>query len=108
MTSTATEPDLAHGGLAAVIGPVSLLGVALGFAAVPFVMILGLISGAIAVVYGTVGLAKGERRSRGRCLVEQVVVVGEGELLAGRVGVTRLVVHRLPPGTALGEGWVRA
>ncbi|MFH9802096.1 hypothetical protein ACH4M0_07615 [Streptomyces albidoflavus] len=69
MTSTATEPDLAHGGLTAVTGPVSLLGVALGFAAVPFVMILGLIGGAIAVVYGTVGLAKGERRSRGRCLV---------------------------------------
>ena len=44
MTSTATRPDLTHGALAAVIGPVSLLGVA-------------------------VGLAKGERRSRGRCLL---------------------------------------
>ncbi|MGG7611657.1 hypothetical protein ACQ5JZ_20020 [Streptomyces sp. ZG43] len=48
MTSTATRPDLTHGLPAAVIGPVSLLGVALGFAAVPFVMILGLIGGAIA------------------------------------------------------------
>ena len=69
MTGTATRPDLTHGGLAAVIGPVSLLGVALGFAAVPFVMILGLIGGAIAAVYGAVGLAKGERRARGRCLL---------------------------------------
>ncbi|MFI8907164.1 hypothetical protein ACWEJQ_17550 [Streptomyces albidoflavus] len=41
MTGTATRSDLTHGGLAAVIGPVSLLGVA------------------IAAVYGAVGLAKG-------------------------------------------------
>lgn len=59
MTGTANKPDLTHGALAAVIGPVSLLGVALGFAAVPFVMILGLIGGAVATVYGAVGLAKG-------------------------------------------------
>ncbi|MEU2313373.1 hypothetical protein [Streptomyces albidoflavus] len=68
MTGIANKPDLTHGALAAVIGPVSLLGVALGFAAVPFVMILGLIGGAVATVYGAVGLAKGER-ARGRCLV---------------------------------------
>ncbi|WP_251681354.1 hypothetical protein, partial [Streptomyces sp. G11C] len=68
MTSTATRPDLTHGLPAAVIGPVSLLGVALGFAAVPFVMILGLIGGAIATVYAAVGLAKGEQ-PRGRCLL---------------------------------------
>ncbi|MFF9543839.1 hypothetical protein ACF1B4_09625 [Streptomyces albidoflavus] len=68
MTSTATRPDLTHGALAAVIGPVGLLGVALGFASVPFVMILGLIGGAIATVYGAVGLARGGERARGRCL----------------------------------------
>ncbi|UYM23143.1 hypothetical protein NQP46_03225 [Streptomyces albus] len=68
MTSTATRPDLTHGLPAAVIGPVSLLGVALGFAAVPFVMILGLIGGAIATVYAAVSLAKGEQ-PRGRCLL---------------------------------------